>query len=259
MIESTRSNATQAILLDAGGLVEPNVVETSRDTLAIQLEVLDVMGYDAVNVIPHDLKVMNASAYTPQHMALVSANLMNKLPKVRPWVEVAKGERRIAVIGSYFPPHPDYSDPVPAITETLKEIPASTSAIILLAYGNPEEIQTKVRDLTRLSLVVVAGGRTQAPLNDTTSPRLVTTMAKGLNLTGTWFRDDGGHLRPLDAFSNELGLSIVGDARIEDMITTRTRERAKTRKLEQNSQTNQQYLHMTPQEFINAYSKEQRQ
>lgn len=258
MIESTRTNATQAILLDAGGLAESKIKETSLDTLDVHLEILDTMGYDAVNVIPHDLSVMNASTYMPQHVAFVSANLKSRPQKVRSWINLAKGERRIAVIGAYFPPHPDYREPVTAIAEALNEIPASTSAIIVLAYGEPDEIRTKVRDLPRLSLVIVAGGRNQVPLDDTALPRIVTTVGKGLNLTGTWFRDNAGYLQPVEAFSRELDQSVIGDTHTEELIRTRSREKIKTRR-ERDSQPNQQYLHMTPQEFIKEYSKEQRQ
>lgn len=258
MIKSMSENATHRILLDAGGLAEIRPIDDSKKKLKVQMEALSSMGYDVINVIPSDFALLNQLEGLPDKPTLTSANLRNRPQWIRPWVDVTKGTQHIGVIGLYLATHPDYLDARLALEATLKEIPPAIDTIIVLAYGLPEQVQAIVNGVPRVVLAVTSG-KDASFASNSSLPLIVAPVKKGMKLTSVLMRRQ--HKGSMTA---ELPVAValeetVGIDKDIDALVMQGLRSSHKKSLNAPDNIDQQYLHMTPQEFINAYSKEQRQ
>ena len=168
IIKEERGKNSDFLLIDAGGLFGGgNVLDRLRPT--INLRMLELMGYDAVNIAPSELSF--GHTYLEEQMKIsgfpfLSANLIYKDSQrafAKPYIIKDTGKFKVAILGvtselKHVPSETkeflEVLDPVATIDKYVRELKPKTDFIVLLSSLELDTLQLLLEAVPDIDLVV---------------------------------------------------------------------------------------------------------
>ncbi len=270
MIESLRKSDPSVLLLDCGA-----VFGDQKDTAEVQLQAMELMGYDALNLGGPEFNFgKEFLGNTRSHVSFpyIASNLLfdgSRLPWTREYIIKEVGGIKVAILGVLNPDGlaqiPDRervkgleaTPPEAALNRLLPEVKGKADLVILLSQFDPERTLALVKAVPGVDVAISSGSDAFfAPAAEKETTVLLQTGSQGktLGLLKLAFDETGAH-RMIARRYVTLDNAVPDNGAVARLVEPF--KKTEEVKQEQVRKDQAELLKLSPQEFMERYRKEQ--
>ncbi|MHB9098046.1 MAG: bifunctional UDP-sugar hydrolase/5'-nucleotidase [Syntrophales bacterium] len=270
MIESIRKGEPSVLLLDCGA-----VFDDQKDTAELQLQAMELMGYDALNLGVPEFnfgKKFLEQARSHVSFPYIASNLLydgGRLPWTREYIIKDVGGIKVAILGVLNPDGlaqlPDQEqvkglEALPAeaaLNRLLPEVRGKADLVILLSQFDVEKTLALVKAVKGVDVAISSGSDVfAAPADEKETTALLQTGSQGkvlglLKLT----LDEKRARRVIERRYVPLDNSVPDNGAIARLIEPF--KKAQVTKQEEIRKERTELLQLSPKEFMERYRKQQ--
>jgi len=250
MIESIRQGESSVLLLDCGA-----VFDNQKDTAELQLQAMELMGYDALNLGSPELFFGKEFLdHTRSHVSFpyISSNLLtggSRLPGTREYIIKEVGGIKVAILGIFNPDDlaqlPDQKQvkgfevipPEAALNKLLPEVRGKADLVILLSQFDAEKTLALVKAVKGVDVAISSASDDvfygAAPKNETTVLLQTGSLGKTMGLLKI-ILDEKRALSVSDRRYVPLDSSVPGNGEIEGLVEKYKKAQEAAKKREAN-------------------------
>jgi 5'-nucleotidase/UDP-sugar diphosphatase len=270
MIESIRKGEPSVLLVDCGA-----VFGDQKDTAELQLQAMELMGYDALNLGSPEFNFGRGFLeHTRSHVSFpyIASNLLyggSRLPWTREYLIKEVGGIKVAILGILDPDSlaelPDQEqvkglEAMPseaALKRLLPEVRGKADLVILLSHFDAQKTLALTEAVKGVDVAISSGSDVFfAPDLEKETTMLLQTGSQGkvLGLLKLTFDEKRAH-RMIERRYVSLDNSVPDNGAIERLIEPF--KKAQITKQEKIRQEQMDLLKLSPKEFMERYRKEQ--
>jgi 5'-nucleotidase/UDP-sugar diphosphatase len=272
MIESIRKGEPSVLLLDCGA-----VFDDQKDTAELQLQAMELMGYDALNIGSPELFFGKEFLdHTRSHVSFpyIASNLLtggSRLPGSREYIIKEVGGIKVAILGIFNPDGlaqlPDQKQvkefevipPEAALNRLLPEVRGKADLVIMLSQFDAEKTFALVKAVKGVDVAISSANDdvfyAAAPKNETTVLLQTGSLGKTMGLLKITL-DEKQALSVTERRYVPLDSSVPDNGEIGRLVEKhkKAREEAKQEKSRKELMGG---LKLSPKEFMERYRKEE--
>jgi 5'-nucleotidase/UDP-sugar diphosphatase len=271
MIEAIRKSEPSVLLLDCGALFDDQ-----KDTAELQLQAMQLMGYDALNLgSPEFIFGKEFLDHTRSHVSFpyIASNLLtggSRLPWTREYIIKEVGGIQVAIVGILDPDGlaqlPDQEQvkglevipPDAALNRLLPEVRGKADLVILLSQFDAEKTLALVKAVKGVDVAISSSTidglfYAAAPKNETTVLLQTGALGKTLGLLKITL-DEKRALSVSERRYITLDNSVPSNGEIEKLVEKRKKTQVTI--TPEKSKEQMEGLKLSPKEFMERYRKE---
>ena len=271
MIESIRKGDPSVLLLDSGA-----VFGDQKDTAELQLQAMELMGYDALNLGSPEFnfgKEFLEHTRSQISFPYVASNLLyggSRLPWTREYIIKEVGGIKVAILGISDPDRlaklPDQEQakglgvipPEAALNRLLPEVRGKADLVILLSQFDIEKTLALAKAVKGVDVMISSGNDNPyfapEPGNENTVLLQTGSLGKTMGLIKITL-DEKRALRVSERRYVPLDSSVPDNEEIKRLLEPF--KKAQVTKQEKVLQEQMERLKLSPEEFMERYRKEQ--